>query len=140
MGQWRLGMVSCRVWVWERGAVALFPNLNLPPGDCANEGVKAVVAGTAITEQDVDVEMQTQLALYAASGQQMPAQKQATFRREILDQILDQFVIKNGADVAGTPAQLPAAEVSQSVSALLAQFGLDAAGMESALVGSRPRT
>jgi peroxiredoxin len=91
-----------------------------PSGDAV-----AMINGQAVSNRDVDIEQAVQEVLQAQTGRVMSkdAEAQKSFRRELLSQMTDQFLLYQSAQAAGiNPTE---AEIDGDIPRMLGQYGLD---------------
>lgn len=99
-------------------------------GSCGQRDVAAIVNGRTLTEADIDVELAVQAVIQAQFGQainQDPTQL-AMFRRELMGQLVDQWLLQASASAAGQSGDLG------DLGRLLQQFQLDPAAFRQAIV------
>lgn len=85
----------------------------------------AMINGQTVSSRDVDIEQAVQKVLQAQTGRVLPedAEAQKSFRRELLSQMTDQFVLAQAAQAAGVnPTD---AEIDGDLPRMLGQYGLD---------------
>ncbi len=96
--------------------------------DCSrNRDLMAVVNGLPVTTVDVDAELSVQKSLQARQGVVMPEDPETlrSFRRELLDQVLDQYALLAAAQAAGY--DLTTEQAMAELPALLQRYNADAA-------------
>lgn len=93
-------------------------------------GALALVDGRAVTERDIDVEAAVQKVLQAQTGRVMADDPVSTaaFRRELLSQVIDQWLLFQASERAGIA--VTDADTAADLPRMLGQYGLDPAALQ----------
>jgi len=100
----------------------------------AGGGAVAEINGQPLTERHIDVEQAVQKVLQAQTGRVLSESAEAlkSFRRELVSQVIDQFILLQAARAAGV--SVTDAEVDAELPRMLGQYGLDGATLQARVV------
>lgn len=104
--------------------------LPAPGAPPAAAGALALVDGRAVADRDIDVEAAVQKVLQAQTGRVTADDPVSTaaFRRELLSQVIDQWLLFQAAERAGIG--VTDADVAADMPRMLGQYGLDPAALQ----------